>query len=155
MSNTFKLPNGNPIDTETLELALEDASLENSYFLNTETGEVVFFSMDGYSEVTEETEEEIDGSDNYVRIESIPSSQAYDWMRTFVDEEVAPHNERVAEKLSFALLGKGPFRRFKDAISNVDDKWLQAWYRWKETCLHDALVEWFADNEIDVTEEQS
>jgi len=40
------LPNGNSIDLNMLETAMEDADLANRYFLNLVTGEVVFFSDD-------------------------------------------------------------------------------------------------------------
>lgn len=46
------LPNGKPIDMEMLEMALEDANMANTYFLNILTGEVVFPSE--YDDVDEQ-----------------------------------------------------------------------------------------------------
>ena len=101
-------PNGKPIDRDMLETAMEDSDLANSYFLNLVTGEVVFFSdYVGLSEEDERLLEEIDGSNDYVAIERIPSHEAYQWMVDFVDELVAPADEQDAEKLSMALNGKG------------------------------------------------
>ena len=40
------LPNGNPIDMDMLETAMEDSDLSNRYYLNVVTGKVVFFSDD-------------------------------------------------------------------------------------------------------------
>ena len=139
----FTLPNGKPVDLAMLEAAMEDSDLANRYFLNLVTGEVVFFSdYLGLSDEDERLVEEIDGSNDYVAIERIPSHQAYQWMVEFVDEVVAPADEDAASQLSIALHGKGAFRRFKDALHRVNDQWLQAWYQWKQTQLEAAIDEW-------------
>ena len=137
------LPKGKSIDLDMLETAMEDSDLAHRYFLNLVTGEVVFFSdYLGLSEEDERLEEEIDGSNDYVAIERIPSYEAYQWMVDFVDELVAPADEDAAEKLSIALDGKGAFRRFKDTLHRVDEHWLQAWYQWRDTRLRAAVEEW-------------
>ena len=98
------LPNGKPIDLDMLEMAMEDSDLANRYFLNLVTGEVVFFSdYLGLSNEDEWLLEEIDGSDDYVAIERIPSHEAYQWMVDFVEEVFAPVGEQAAEKLFIAL----------------------------------------------------
>src|SRR2546423_15494237 len=115
----FTLPNGKPIDVDMLETAMEDSDITNRYYLNTQTSEVAFFSdYDGTSDEEEMLE------DYYIPIERIPSYEAYQWMRDFVDEVVAPKDEWAAEKLSIALMGKGAFRRFKDVLHSVGDKWV-------------------------------
>ncbi len=38
------LPNGQPVDLDMLEIAMEDSDLAHKYFLNLVTGQVVFFS---------------------------------------------------------------------------------------------------------------
>jgi len=137
------LPNGKSIDLDMLETAMEDSDLANRYFLNLVTGEVVFFSdYLGLSDEDERLSEAIEGSDDYVAIERIPSHEAYQWMADFVDEMVAPADEHAAEKLSMALNGKGAFRRFKDTLHHVDDQWLQAWYEWRNKRLEAAVEEW-------------
>ena len=134
------LPNGNSIDLDILETAMEDADLANRFFLNLVTGEVVFFSEYlGLSDEDERLLEDHGGSDDYVAIERIPSYVAYLWMVDFVDEVVAPADEDAASQLSIALHGKGAFRRFKDALHRVNDQWPQAWYRWKQTQLEAAI----------------
>ena len=137
------LPNGNPIELDMLEAAMEDSDLSNRYYLNLVTGKVVFFSDDlGLSEEDERLSEEIDESDDYVAVDRIPSHEAYQWMVDFVDEMVAPSDENAAEKLSIALEGKGAFRRFKDTLYRVDEKWQQAWYQWRDKQLKIAVEEW-------------
>jgi len=137
------LPNGKSVDLDMLETAMEDSDLANRYFLNLVSGEVVFFSdYVGLSDEDERLLEEIDGSDDYVAIERIPSHEAYQWMVDFVDEMVAPADEQAAEQLFMALNGKGAFRRFKDTLHRVDDQWLQAWYQWRDKRVKDAVEEW-------------
>jgi hypothetical protein len=137
------LPNGKPIDLDMLEIAMEDSDLANRYFLNLVSGEVVFFSdYLGLSDEEERLSEEIDGSNDYVAIERIPSYVAYQWMVDFVDEMVAPTDEYATEKLSMALHGKGAFRRFKDTLHRIDEHWLQAWYQWRNKRLEAALDKW-------------
>jgi hypothetical protein len=143
MYHTMTLPNGNSIDLNMLETAMEDSDLANRYFLNLVSGEVLFFSDHlGLSDEEERLSEDIDGSNDYVAIERIPSHVAYQWMVDFVDEMVAPVDERAAETLCMALNGKGAFRRFKDALHHVDDQWLQAWYQWRDEQLEAARDEW-------------
>ena len=137
------LPNGKSIDLDILETAMEDSDLGNRYFLNLVTGEVVCFSDDlGLSDEDERLLAEIDGSNDYVAIERIPSHEAYQWMVDFVDEMVAPADEHAAETLAMAINGKGAFRRFKDTLHRVDDQWLQAWYQWRDKRLEAAVGEW-------------
>jgi hypothetical protein len=137
------LPNGNSIDLDMLEVAMEDADLTHRYFLNLVSGEVVFISDDlGPSDEDERLSEDIDGSNDYIAIERIPSHEAYQRMVEFVDKMVAPVDERAAEALSMALNGKGAFRRFQDAIHLLDDQWPQARYQWKQTQLEAARDEW-------------
>jgi hypothetical protein len=72
------LSNGESIDLDMLETAMEDSDLANRYFLNLVSGEVVFFSDHlGLSDGDERLSEEIDGSNDYVAIERIPSHVAY------------------------------------------------------------------------------
>jgi Uncharacterised protein family (UPF0158) len=135
----IRLPNGKSIDLDMLETAMEDSDLANRYFLNLVSGEVVFFSDHlGLSDEDERLLEDIDGSNDYVAIERIPSQVAYQWMVDFVDEKVAP----AAEQLSMALNGKGAFHRFKDTLHRVDEQSLQAWYQWRDKRLKTALDEW-------------
>jgi hypothetical protein len=140
------LPNGRPIDMDMLEIAMEDADLTNRYFLNLVTGKVIFFSeFAGLSEEDERLMEEIDGSNDYIAVERIPSYEAYQWMVDFVDEMIAPADEYAAEKLSIALMGKGAFRRFKDVLYTLGDERVQAWYHWKDQQLKEAVDAWLKE----------
>jgi len=139
------LPNGKPIDIEMLEVAMEDGDLAHTSFLNTLTGEVVFLS--DYDDIDEQEKlaAEIDGSNHYVRVECIPSFQAYEWMVDFKEEVVAPKDEITARRLSYALDGKGAFSRFKHALYHGDGKWVEAWYAWRKQKLTAAAEAWLKE----------
>jgi hypothetical protein len=68
------LPNGNSIDLGMLETAMEDSDVVHRNCLNLVSGEVLFFSdrLDP-SEEDERLSEEIDGSNDYVATQHIPS----------------------------------------------------------------------------------
>ncbi|GHO47152.1 UPF0158 family protein [Ktedonospora formicarum] len=112
--------------------------------MNTQTGEVIFISvLDSiYDEQDAQPEDIEENDDIYLPIESIPSREAYLWMRAFVDQLVAPQNEQAAEKLSLALMGKGAFRRFKAVLSSMGETWIQAWYQWRDERLYEAIKAW-------------
>ncbi len=140
----LQLTNGKSIDELMIEEAMDDANRGNLYFWNTDTGEVLFLSeLDAFTDEREQELDEIDGSDIYIPIERIDSSEAYSWMEDFVAQVAAPRSTRVAEKLSIALMGRGAFGRFKDVLHMVGDDWAQAWYDWRDRRLKDAMYEWF------------
>ena len=95
----FKLPNGNKIDVELVEMAMEGSSDGNSFYLNPQTGGMTFYSP--FTDTPDEIEEllgEVDFHDgDYAPIEKIPSRQVYRWMSDFVTDIVEPQNARVAE----------------------------------------------------------
>lgn len=105
-----------------------------------------FLFLSEYQDVDEQEQltAAIDGSSRYRRIERIPSSQAYQWRAEFVENVVAPRDERVASKLSSALNGKGAFSRFKHALYQSEE-WVQAWYAWKQQRLAEALETWLQE----------
>lgn len=140
------LPNGIPLDLDSLTMAMEDADLTHRYFLNLQTGDVAFFSEYlGLSEEDEHLLAHIDESGEYVAVERIPSQQAYQWMVDFVDDVVAPADERTAELLSRALGGRGAFRRFSQTLQRVESRWQRAWDRWREEQLLAAVQEWIGE----------
>jgi len=62
----FTLPNGKLIDTDMIEMAMEDADSADRYYLNTQTGEVTFFSeLDVSSNERERLSEDFDNLRTY------------------------------------------------------------------------------------------
>jgi hypothetical protein len=71
--------------------------------------------------------------------------EAYQWRVDFVDEMVAPADKRAAEQLFLALEGKGAFRRFRETLHRIDERWLQAWYQWNETHVKATIDAWLKE----------
>ena len=137
---------------DMVELAMEDADETHLYYLNTETGEVLFYSeFDVLSDERERFSEEFERSE-YISVERISSHKAYQWMEDFVEQAVATKDKHAAEKLSIALMGKGAFRRFKDVLNSIGGEWVQAWYLYKDEQLYEVMKEWFDSLPVDITE---
>ncbi len=117
------LPNGKSIDLDILETAMEDSDLGNRYFLNLVKGEVVFFSDDlGLSDEDERLLEEIDGSNDYVAVERIPSHKPTSgWSISWTKWSLPPTNMPPSNYL-WHYTAKGRFaalkRRYTASMSN-------------------------------------
>ena len=149
----FILPNGKAIDTDMVEMAMQDADSIHLHFLNTLTGEVAFFSeFDVSFDKREKRLEELEG-DEYIAIERISSHEAYQWMEDFVEQIVTPKDRFAAEKLSIALMGRGAFRRFKDMLHSLGNEWIETWNQWENDHLHEEMKQWFASLPLTITEQ--
>ena len=130
-----------PVNLGDLELALEDhaSGLElHSYWLDTETGEVIFLTEDleEQDELREQVEENSTG--RFVQIEPIDSHEGFRVMADFV-ATLPP--TRLREKLERCLNGPKPFRRFKDAL--YEDKAVQErWYQFHGQATERTAIEW-------------
>ena len=59
---------------------------------------ILYYSIERRKDEDERLSEDIDGSNDYVAIERIPSHEAYQWVVAFVDEVVAPADEDAASR---------------------------------------------------------
>ncbi len=129
---------------EEIAMAMEDQNndIESHYYLDIETGEVEFYTSETFNTWEENDPTEIDSlpdwqrdevvrvkeiqenEDRYVAIPRLESSVGFRFMEDFVNEV---KGEKVADKLIRALRQNKPFRRFKDALEDVDllDRWFQ------------------------------
>jgi hypothetical protein len=151
----FLLPNGNRIDVDMLETAMEDADLSNIYSLNLQTGEVDFSSSYDDRHISDKEDEEETEEEHSVPVERIPSHEAYQWMCDFVDDIVFPKDALSAEKLDIALMGKGAFRRFKDVLRYIGGEWEQVWYGYRDDQIRSAMKEWLESLPVEIVETDS
>ena len=109
--------------------AMENSSLENEYFLDLETGEIIFISEYMDDEETERLKDQIEEKfDRYERIPKVESHEGYEDMVGFI---AIVENERPAELLEVAINGKGAFRRFKDVLLNYPEE-SERWFKFKD-----------------------
>ena len=127
------------IDLEDLCLAMENSSYDLDYYLDLETGEVIFISdyMDDAN--LEELKDRIDENpDRYEPIPKAESSEDYDDMVDFIS---TVEDEHLVELLEVAIDGKGAFRRFKDVLARYPEE-KERWYHFKEERMKERAISW-------------
>jgi len=130
------------IDLEDLCLAMENSSYDLDYYLDLETGEVIFISdyMDDAN--LEELKDRIDENpDRYEPIPKAESSEDYDDMVDFIS---TVKDEHLVELLEVAIDGKGAFRRFKDVLARYPEE-KERWYRFKNERMKERAISWLED----------
>ena len=140
------------INLDELCNAIEDGSLENDYFLDLETGEIIFVSvyMDDEDEATRKLKDRIEEEfDRYERIPEVESHEEYEDMVGFI---ATVENERLAELLEVAINGKGAFRRFKDVLLNYPEE-SERWFKFKDDRMEERAREWLDDIDVIIFEE--
>ena len=117
------------IDLDELCEAMEGSSYEHNYYLDLETGEILFISDYKGDEKTGKLKDQIEeNSDRYERVPKAESHEGYEDMEDFV---ATMEGERLAELLEVAIKGKGAFRRFKDVLLNYPEE-QEMWFRFKD-----------------------
>jgi hypothetical protein len=132
------------VDLEELAMALEDASGEISWCLDTTTGDVILVSSD--LEVDERAAEiEADESGRYLPIPHADSHTGYEEMQDFIE---TVQDVRFRELLEVSIQGRGAFRRFRDAVGR-DNAELQRWFAYRNQRLEDRARKWLADEGLE------
>ncbi len=131
------------VDLEELRFAMEDASYEHRYFLDTETGDVILASEMFDDEETQRQLTEIDDAEpgRYLQVLRADSREGYDDMQDFID---TVSDEHLQELLNVAIQGRGAFRRFKDVLAR-DPAEQQRWFEFQAARLDARAREWLAE----------
>ncbi len=138
-----------PADLEELCAAFEDSSMDNRYYLDLETGEVIFIS-DSYmdAEEKEELDETIDEwlGERYIWIPRMSSDEGYEDMEDFIE---TVEDENLKEKLCIAINGRRAFRRFKDVLLRYPDE-RERWFKFQNARVIKRVREWLEDEGIEI-----
>jgi Uncharacterised protein family (UPF0158) len=134
------------VDFEELRFAMEDASYEHQYFLDTETGEVILISEYDDDEESTQRLEAIDEAEpgRYLPVPRAESSDGYQDMQEFID---TVSDKQLQQLLEVAIHGKGAFRRFKDVLAR-DPAEQQRWFAFQMERLDTRVREWLADEGV-------
>ena len=134
------------VDFEELRFAMEDASYEHHYFLDTETGEVIPVSEYDDDEESRQRLEAIDEAEpgRYLQVPRAESSDSYEDMQEFID---TVSDKPLQQLLEVAIHGKGAFRRFKDVLAR-DPAEQQRWFAFRMERLNTRVREWLADEGV-------
>ena len=133
------------IDPEDLIYALQNRGGESEYFLDLQTGEVVFLFDEGISDPDEELEELIEnGPDRFRSIDPVSSSDGWQIMAEFIEQ--MPEGEAV-KRLVRAVHGDHPFRRFKDTLLDYPDI-REQWFAFERRAMLEIARKWLEQEEI-------
>src|SRR6266498_2584105 len=128
------------VDLRSLAEALEDYSPETTWWFDPQTGETEPYFADPVSAALDEEEEDwLDRG--LIRIEPIPSREAYGDMEDFIDRVRDP---RARDLLERAIAGRGAFRRFKDTLLDFQEL-REVWFAFHDARMERRVIEWLAD----------
>jgi hypothetical protein len=138
------------IDLDELCSAMEDSSYEYEYYLDLETGEILFISDYMDDEETGKLKDQI--NENPDRYERIPKAESHEGYEDMVDFIATVKDERLVELLEVAINGKGAFRRFKDVLLNYPEE-RERWFQFKDDRMEEKALEWLDDIDVSLIEE--
>jgi hypothetical protein len=138
---------------DEIEVAMEDASYEVDWHLDTETGEVFMFGPDipafdvaprhddpDWIKESHAKQVEVwnDTSGRYLHIPGADSREGWQDMDKFI---ATVEDEALRERLAYAIGGRGAFRRFKDKLAeDLDER--RRWFDFKRTRTHQRIRDW-------------
>jgi len=125
------------IDWMELEIAFESHDPAANAWLDTTSGAIASGAMpdDG-------------GSEKWLRIEAIPSREQYRMMERFIATVINPG---LRDALQDAIVGKGAFRRFKDAVGRHADE-RKRWFAFRDALLHRYILDWLKTHKLELQE---
>lgn len=162
---------------DDLKEAFSNSSDDAAYYLHRETGNIELITPDVRWQVDalleehnyelEAIEAAIDDMDSweremlkaavrielgeeadYIQIPVRPTYEDYNEMKLFIE---TVENDRLREKLSDVIQGKGAFRRFKEVLQRDEDE-LERWYAFKDERLTERVLNWLREEEIELPE---
>ncbi|HEY1099731.1 MAG TPA: UPF0158 family protein [Myxococcota bacterium] len=116
-----------------LEIAFESHDPSSRLCLDRKTGAIV--DGDGDNE-------------DLIPIEAIPSREQYRMMERFIATVV---NVPLRDALQDAIVGKGAFRRFKDAVGRHPDE-RKRWFAFRDALLHRFILDWLKAHRLELQE---
>ena len=114
------------------------------------TGEVAFWTSD--TGIDGENPVEIDELD-LIAIDPLPS---YVWLQDMADFAEGISDREAGQRLSHALRGRGPFRRFKNELYEHHPELISAWHNLRDVRAQRRVVEWLRGQRLieDAAEEE-
>jgi len=133
---------------------------EINYYVNAETGEVIFI-QDDYMRMAEDKVDMDDLQDweqeqvnDAIAVTegldstffALPTQRELNEYRIMVDFIDEVKNPAAAEDLAGAIKGKSAFRRFKEGVHRWDIE--QDWYKFRDDAFAAAAIAWCDENEL-------
>ena len=138
------------IDLDELYDAMENSSYEVEYYLDLETGEILFVSEGMDDEETGKLKNQIE--EELGRYEPIPKAESYEGYRDMQAFIATVEDDHLAELLEVAINGKGAFRRFKDVLLNYP-KEREKWFEFRDGRMEERALKWLESIGVSLIEE--
>jgi hypothetical protein len=139
------------VDLEELCVAFEFSSVDNRYYLDLETGEIINISDEFMDhEEKEELEKKVEDGfgKRYVSITYASSDEGYKDMEDFVG---TVEDRDLKEKLHIAIDGRDAFRRFKNVLlAHPEER--ERWFKFKDARVKERVKEWLEAEGIEMIE---
>jgi hypothetical protein len=129
---------------------MENSSYEVEYYLDLETGEILFVSEDMDDVETVKMKNQIE--EELGRYELIPKAESYEGYRDMQAFITTVEDDHLSELLEVAINGKGAFRRFKDVLLNYPEE-RERWFQFKDDRMKERALEWLDDIDVTLVEE--
>ena len=129
--------------------AIEMADDNYTYFLDLETGEILFLADELITGLDNEgLEDEIEENpERYLRLPTKFEIHEYHIMEEFI----WTLKGEKADKLECAIQGRGVFRRFKDMVDRMGA--LQQWYDFQAEYYRKLAIDWCREHGLEYEEE--
>ena len=138
------------IGLDELYDAMGNSSYEFEYYLDLETGEILFVSEDMDDVETVKMKNQIE--EELGRYELIPKAESYEGYRDMQAFIATVEDDHLSELLEVAINGKGAFRRFKDVLLNYPEE-RERWFQFKDDRMKERALEWLDDIDVTLVEE--
>ena len=138
------------IDLDELYDAMENSSYEVEYYLDLETGEILFVSEGMDDEETGKLKNQIE--EELGRYEPIPKAESYEGYRDMQSFIATVEDDHLGELLEVAINGKGAFRRFKDVLLNYP-KEREKWFEFRDSRMEERALKWLESIGVSLIEE--
>jgi hypothetical protein len=138
------------IGLDELYSAMENSSYQVEYYLDLETGKILFVSQGMDDAITGKLKNQIE--EVLGRYEPIPKMESYEGYRDMQAFIATVEDEHLSELLEVAINGKGAFRRFKDVLLNYPEE-RERWFQFKDDRMKERALEWLDDIDVTLVEE--
>ena len=132
---------------DDLQTALVTSDAGTTFYFDRQTGETVIVAEELDDVIGMPSREDVeDGvvAGRLIQIIPVSSSVEYRWMVEFTGTVA---DDRLRDRLEVALDGRGPFRRFKNALSYHPDE-RERWFALRDARLREVAREWLAAHGI-------
>jgi len=135
------------IDLEELQMAFSNAMPELTYYLDTETGEVLIdtpdLPLDVLPAADASSDERTAFKARYLEVPSADSRRGYADMEEFIN---TVEDESLRGRLEVSIQGKGAFRRFKDVLRGTPER--DRWHEFRDARLRQRVLAWLDEQGI-------